>query len=127
MFNTSKSKMNIEQAKKLSLIFRQMCNVAKSSIDSFADLAETALQVLSESDATNQKALPPMANDSHFLNRKQLAQRLNISPRTVSKLQSEGLPVVPIGSRVLFDYEEVLLWIKGKEVKEYRKTKLRVV
>ena len=119
--------MNTEQAKNLSLIFRQVCNVAKSSIDIFADLAETALQVLSEPDATNQKALPPMENDSHLLNRKQIAQRLNISPRKVSDLQTEGLPVVKIGSRVLFNYEKVLLWIEGKEVKERGKTKLRVV
>ncbi len=119
--------MTAEKVQKLSLIFRQVRDVVKHSIDDITELAENALQVLSDSDAANQKALPPMESDNRLLNRKQIAQRLNISPRKVSNLQTEGLPVVQIGRRILFDCEEVLLWIKGKEVKERGKSKLRVV
>lgn len=123
--------MTTEQAKKLSSIFRRACDVAKDSIDIFAQLADDALQVLSEpsgnqvSNATNHRR--PARPEREILNKKELAERLKVSPRTIGTLQSEGLPVVKIGTRTLFNYEKVLLWIDGREIKSSRNTNLRVV
>lgn len=123
--------MTSEKVAKLSSIFRQACNVAKSSLDSFAQLADDALQILSEPDekqvsiatGDNRAAQP----ERKLLNKKEIAECLNVSPRTVSNLQKEGLPVVKLRTRTLFNYEDVLLWIEENQNKPSRKTSLRVV
>ena len=123
--------MTSEQAKKLSSIFRRACGVAKNSIDNFAQLADDALKVLSEPDekrvsiaTDDNRAVQP---ERKLLNQKELAGRLNVSPRTISNLQKEGLPVKKLRTRTLFNYEEVLLWIEKNQIKPSRKTNLRVV
>lgn len=119
--------MTAEQAKKLSLIFRQVRDVVKNSIDDLADIAENALSVFVESETISRKELLPMTSESRLLNKTELAKRLGISVRKVSDLQTEGLPTVKLGKRVLFDYEDVLIWAKDKKIKSRRKNKLRVV
>lgn len=123
--------MTTEQTQKLSSIVRRACDVAKNSIDSFAQLADDALQVFADpnenqvSIATNRRrAAQP---ERRLFNKKQIAELLNVCPRTVSTLQTEGLPVVKIGTRILFDYEKVLLWIERDETESGQKTNLRVV
>lgn len=124
--------MTSEQTKKLSLIFHRACDSAKDFIDIFAQLADDALQVLSEPDekrvsiATgNGRAAQP---ENRLLNRKEIAERLGVSVRTVGDLINDGLPTVPLGKRrVQFDCEEVLTWAKDRRIKSNRKTNLRVV
>lgn len=99
-------------------IFHQVANLAEHTLTAFVENEETTKQVLS---------LPQVHYENRLLNKKQLAERLGISVRTVSDLQTEGLPTVNLRKRVLFDYEEVLTWAKEKDVKNYRKNKLRVV
>lgn len=123
--------MTTEQKQKLSSIVRRACDAAKDSIDIFAQLADDALQVLSEpngnqvSIATNRRrAAQP---ERRLFNKKEIAERLGVCPRTVSTLQTEGLPVVKIGTRILFDYEKVLLWIDEEKNEERGKGNLRMV
>lgn len=119
--------MTTEQAQKLRLIVRRMRDVVKHSIDELTELAEAALTVFVEDKVTSRKILPPVQNENRLLNKKEIAQRLGVSVRTISHLQTEGLPTQKIGKRVLFNYEKVLLWLEGKKIKSRRKNNLRVV
>jgi len=47
-----------------------------------------------------------------FINKKELAEILHISVVTIDRLRKKGLPCHKIGSKVVFDYEEVEKWIK---------------
>lgn len=119
--------MTAEQAKKLGLIFRQVRDVVKNSIDDLADIAENALSVFVESENTTRRELPPVINENRLLDKTELAERLGISVRKVSDLQTEGLPTVKLGKSVRFDYDEVLIWAKDRKIKSRRKNNLRVV
>lgn len=120
--------MTSEKAKKLILIFRQVRELMKHWIDELGEIGEAALMIFVENEETTRKASnSSVAIENRLLNKKQLAQQLGVSARTVSNLQTEGLPVVKLGKRILFDYEEVLTWAKDKEIKGHRKNKLRVV
>ncbi len=120
--------MTVEQVKKLSLVFRQVREVVKDAVDNLESIAENALIIFAD-DGTDRKVLPSsVAIENRLLNQKELAERLGVSVRTVSNLQSEGMPVVHLGrKRVQFDYEEVLIWAKDKKIKSRRKNNLRVV
>ena len=118
--------MNTKQAKNLSLIFRQMCGVVKRSIDEIAELADSALLVIAD-ETPNSKALPSGKDEKRLLNKTELSERLNVSVRSIDNLIADGFKPTKIGRRVLFDYEKVLLWIDGREIKSRRKSKLRVV
>lgn len=123
--------MTSEQARKLSSIFRQFCDAAKNSIDSFAQLADDALKVLSEPDtkqvsvATFDGRAAQLKNG--LVNRKEIAELLGVCVRTVGNLIKDGLPTVPVRGRLQFDCEEVLTWAKDRRIRERGKTKLRVV
>ena len=120
------NKMTVEQVRKLSLVFRQVRQVVKDTVDNLEAIAENALLIFVD-DETDRKTLPlSVAIETGLLNKKQLAERLGVSVRTISELQNEGLPVVKLGKRVLFDYHEVLTWAKEKKVKSRRKNTLRV-
>ena len=119
--------MTTEKAKKLILVFRQMRDVVKDSIDNLEAIAENALMILVD-EQTKQKSLPSsVAIESRLLSKKEVAERLGVSVRMVSDLQTDGLPIVKLGKRVLFDYHEVLTWAKEKEIKNRRKNNFRVV
>lgn len=49
-----------------------------------------------------------------MLNKKQLAEKLNISIPMIDKLMKNGMPKIKIGKSVRFEYEEVLKWIKER-------------
>lgn len=120
--------MTLEQVKKLSLVVRQVRDVVKSSIDEISDIAESALSIFIDSDQSNTNLTSiSNSNEKRLLNKKEIANKLGISVRTLCDLQNEGLPTVKLGKRVLFDYEEVLNWAKRKEIKSRRKNKFRVV
>ena len=120
--------MTTERAKSLIHIFRQMREVVKDAIDNLEAIAENALMIFVD-DETKQKILPSsVAIENRLLNQKELAERLGVCVRTISNLQSEGMPAVHLGKkRVQFDYEEVLIWAKDKNIKSRRKNNLRVV
>ena len=88
--------MTAEKIKKLMLVFRQMRDVVKDSIDNLEAVAENALMIFVD-DQTEQKSLPSsVAIENRLLNKTELAERLGISTRTVSNLQDEGLPSVKL-------------------------------
>lgn len=123
----AEKEMTAEQVQKLSLIFRQVRDVVKHSVDDITELAENALTVFSENESTNTAKLLLSPQENELLTKKELARRWKVSERTISNLQAEGLPPVPFGKSIRFDYEEVLTWAKEKGTKNYRKNKLRVV
>ncbi len=92
-------------------------------------LGDELLKALVECEKPIEKVLPQTAKqEKRFLNIKELAERFGVSERTISNLQNEGLPTIrKFGDRVLFDFEDVLIWAKDKEIKGRRTTKLRVV
>ena len=112
--------MTTKQAKILGLFFVKVAGLAAETLTEFAENGERSNQVSLCSSPTN--------SDEKFLNRKQIAERLGVSVRTVSELINEGLPTVPLGKRrIQFDCEEVLTWAKNRRIEERGKTKLRVV
>jgi excisionase family DNA binding protein len=121
------NRMTVEQVKKLSVVFRQVREVVKDAVDNLESIAENALMIFVE-DGTDRKALPSsVAIEIGLLNKKQLAERLGVSVRTISELQNEGLPIVPFGKSVRFEYQEVLIWAKQRKIPKGRKSNLRVV
>lgn len=111
--------MNAEQAKILSQFFHKVAELAEHTLTAFVENEETTKQVL---------ALPPAQSKNGLYNRKEIAELLGVSVRTIGNLISEGLPTVPVGERrIQFKYEDVLNWLEDKEIKGRGKTKLRVV
>lgn len=47
-----------------------------------------------------------------LLSRKELAEQLHVSERTIDRLRKEGLPWYDLG-KILFDKDEVIEWIKN--------------
>jgi excisionase family DNA binding protein len=109
--------MTPEQAKILSQFIHRVAGFASDTLTAYAACEKPIEKVL----------LPAQKTQTGLLNKKELAARLNVSASTVSNLQNEGLPIVKLGRRTLFNYDEVLIWAKDKEIKGRRKTNLRVV
>ena len=119
--------MKVEQAKKLSRLIRQAGEIVKDSVDDLTKLAADSILIFVENNQTNRKDLSFGNSQDRLLNKSELAERLNVSVRTVNNLQSEGMPSVEIFTRVLFDYDEVLIWVKDRDFKPRQKNNLRVV
>lgn len=49
-----------------------------------------------------------------FINKKELAEKLNISVVTIDRLRKTGLPFHKLGGKIVFVYEDVAEWIKNK-------------
>jgi len=47
-----------------------------------------------------------------MLTRKELAEKLNMSERTIDRHRKNGMPFIKIGKSIRFEYVEVLKWIK---------------
>jgi excisionase family DNA binding protein len=47
-----------------------------------------------------------------FVDKKELAEKLKISKVTIDRLRKKGLPSYKLGTKVVFDYEEVEKWVK---------------
>ena len=62
-----------------------------------------------------------------LLIKREIAERLQISVSTVSKLQTQGLPSIPFGKSVRFEYSEVVAWAKDSRTRVRGKSKLRMV
>lgn len=50
--------------------------------------------------------------EDRLLKKEQLAKKLQVSVSTISKLQTEGLPVIQCLKAVRFDYRDVVEWLK---------------
>ena len=115
--------MNSKQAKILKQFFFQLAELASATVTAYAENDEKQVSIATLDKGANQ-------SERRLLNKKELAERLGVSVRTISNLQIEGLPTVNFGKkRVQFNYEKVLAWLEGqeKEVESSRKTKLCVV
>lgn len=115
--------MNAEQTKILMQFFHQFAELASKTLTAFVEVEKVEEQA---SMATfDNRAVRP---EKRFVNRKEIAERLGVSVRTVGNLISDGLPIVPLGKRrVQFEVEEVLTWAKDRRIKGRGKPKLRVV
>jgi excisionase family DNA binding protein len=109
--------MTAAKVKILKQFFHQVAELASETLTAFVENEEKPIQTFSR----------PAIQENRLLNQKQLAERLNVSARTISNLQNEGLPTVKLGKRILFDYDDVLIWAKDKEIKGRRKSNLSVV
>jgi hypothetical protein len=89
-----------------------------------ADLFAEKLAECVEPEKPIEKVLLQKTNiEKRIIDKKELAARFGVSTRTISNLQNEGLPTINrFGSRVLFDFEDVLMWAKDKKIKGRRKT-----
>ncbi len=115
--------MKVGQAKILKQFFHQFAELASETLTALVEVEKEEKQV-SIATQSHRAAHP----EKGFLNRKQIAERLGVSVRTVSELIKDGLPTIPLGKkRIQFDCEEVLSWAKNRRIKERGKTKLRVV
>ena len=109
--------MTPEQAKILSQFSFKVAELFGETLTAYAACEKPIENIL----------LSAQKTPTGLLNKKELAGRLNISVSTVSNLKNRGLPFVKLGKRILFNYDEVLIWAKDKEIKGRRKTNLRVV
>lgn len=55
--------------------------------------------------------------NDRLLKKEELAERLQVSISTISKLQTQGLPSMPCLKAVRFEYREVLDWIRSRRQK----------
>lgn len=115
--------MNAAQAEILKQCFHQFAKLAGETLTAFVEVEKEEKRV-SNATLPAQTAKPKKG----LVNRKEIAELLGVSVRTVSNLISDGLPTVPLGKkRVQFNYDEVLLWLKDRKIKGRAKPKLRVV
>lgn len=49
----------------------------------------------------------------NFLDKKQLAEQLQISIVTIDRLRKKGLPFHKVGAKIVFNWIEVTEWIKS--------------
>ncbi len=119
--------MTTEKAEKLCLILRQVREALKDALDNLEAIAEKAVMLFVNDESERKLLSSSVAFENRLLNIKEVAKRLGVSVKTVNNLQNEGLPKIKIGTRTLFDYEEVSSWLKENRNKNYRKKNLRVV
>ncbi len=112
--------MTAEQAKILGLFCYKFAELAAETLKAFAEKEPTENQVLS---------LPSPITQKRFMNRKEVAEFLGVSVRTVSKMiKEDNLPTASLGERrIQFDSEKVSTWANEQRIKGRGKTKLRVV
>lgn len=55
-----------------------------------------------------------------LLSRKELAEQLHVSERTIDRLRKDGLPWYDLG-KILFDKDEVIEWIKNNRKRSSEK------
>ena len=124
--------MKPDETRKLRDVIRQFRAGEKERIDQYFDLAEQLLAIIADQ-PTCAAAIAvsggagPGGRERRLVNKSELAKRLGVSTRTVSDLLSDGMPCVRLGRRVQFDYEDVLTWAKGRQAKDQRTNRLRVV
>ncbi len=110
--------MTAEQAKILGLFCYKIAELVAETLTAFAEKEPNENQVLSSPSPIIQK---------RFMNRKEVAEFLGVSVRTVANLIKDGLPTVHLCGRIQFDSEKVASWTEERRIKERGKTKLRVV
>lgn len=114
--------MTFEQQRALQEVTRRNIFVLANAA---ADFADEIINALAKAEPARQLApleQPKQSQDS-FLTRKQVAELLNVSVRTVDNMRSDGLPVAKIrGRSVRFDRKDVLEWPAARNVKSRAKS-----
>lgn len=106
--------MTSEQTEKLIYILREAKQIVNRSISDLCELGEQALYVLSENKKVSDDHGYSSELENCFINIDQLANRLGVSKSTINKKMKIGLPVKHIGSRIVFDFDEVIEWFESQ-------------
>lgn len=113
--------MTPKQQKALKEIVRRgLHNLA----DEAANVFDEFLTVLSEIEPARgtESELPrTLPTAKAILNKKEVAQLLDISTRSVNDRMNEGLPFFNTGRNVRFNREKVLSWVENRKIKRRRK------
>jgi predicted DNA-binding transcriptional regulator AlpA len=56
----------------------------------------------------------------NLLSKKEMAESINISEKTLDRMRKEGLPWYDLG-KILFDKDEVIEWIKNNRKRSSKK------
>lgn len=64
-----------------------------------------------------QQEFSPSGVFSGLLNRDQLAAQMECNPRTIIRREFEGMPVIKVGAKRLYDPANVRAWIASHEVR----------
>ncbi len=123
-------KVEQEQNEALTSALRQVreleLNRVERTVSALEEISAAIVQAVKQAVRAEVRSLPS-SSDSGLLLKKELADRLQISVSTVSKMQSEGLPTIQFGKSVRFDYEEALAWVKSRRDLGRGERKLRMV
>jgi excisionase family DNA binding protein len=120
--------MNREQVKNLSSDFRHLALQAADFVESvFSALSDFAERQETAASTGQVGHSLPGAKVKQVLTKREVAELLQISVRTVNEQMNEGLPYFKMNKAVRFNREQVLQWTAGKEIKGRQKTRLRVV
>lgn len=107
--------MTIEQAKRVGQLIRQVRETLKTAVNELSEIAENALAIFTDDEITSRNS--PQTNvERRLFNKNELAERLGVCPRILSDLLNEGMPYVQIKTRIQFDYDDVLIWLKNRKV-----------
>ena len=53
-----------------------------------------------------------------MISKKEVAEKMQVTTRTVENWLKQGLPYYMVGRVMRFEFEEVLAWFKNKSLKE---------
>lgn len=115
--------------KVLSEVFLHVREAESVRSDRLLDLVEDVFEAFVEDLRAVVRVEISKFNESksRLLMKKDLADRLQVSVSTISKLQTEGLPSIPFGKSVRFEYSEVVGWAKENRIGKHGNSKLRMV
>jgi predicted DNA-binding transcriptional regulator AlpA len=123
--------MTEEQAKRITTTLRGLREAKRTYDDLLFDLVEDFVTAsIDNKYSSERRGVDKEATqiNKRFVSRKELAQIVGLSVRTISDLQAAGLPTLKqTGRRVIFDLEDAVAWIKECGTKGRKKQGLRVV
>ena len=123
-------KVEKEQNEALASALRQVreleLNRVERTVSALEEISAAIVEAVKQAVRAEVRSIPS-PSDSGLLLKKELADRLQISVSTVSKMQAEGLPTIQFGKSVRFDYEEALAWVKSRRDVGRGQRKLRMV
>ncbi len=121
--------MTTEKADNLTEFVRNVLDADAARGECFAKLADALIaEIIKTIKSTVQGEFSERSDaKAGLLIKKEIAERLQISVSTVSKLQTQGLPSIPFGKSVRFEYSEVVAWAKDSRIRARGKSKLCMV
>lgn len=105
--------MDFERQNLLKENFRRSLH---SLADAAADIADELFKALSRSEMTQEINHAP-ENQKQILTKKEVADLLQVSVRSINNRMNEGLPFSGIGRNVRFNRDDVFDWIKSQNIK----------